>query len=344
MLGYLCRPMTDLRIVATRGAVVESVHACSVAVTDVDGRLVAASGDPGRVTFWRSAAKPFQAMPLVDGGAADAFGIGDEELALACASHSSERAHLDVAERFLRRIGCDESQLGCGPHPPIDVAVAEQAIRAATPLTPKWSNCSGKHAGMLAASRHQGWPLEGYVDPAHPLQRRVRDVVAEWSGAAPDALAHAVDGCTAPTFALPLRAMATAWARFGASSAATPARLRGAMSRHALLVAGTGRLCTDLMNAAEGTIIAKVGAEGVYCAAVPAAGLGIALKIEDGDNRASPIALLAVLGAILPAALPAAVRLLAVPSVARHAEIATLNTRGAVVGARRADGTLRFHD
>lgn len=149
--------MNAFVVESTRGKMVESIHRVSLAVTDTDGRLLAESGDPSLVTYWRSAAKPFQAMPMVEDGAADRFGLVPEELALACASHSSERIHLDVVDRFFRRIGLGEEALACGPHPPLGSAVAEMVMRTGLKLTPRWSNCSGKHTGMLAQALHHGW-------------------------------------------------------------------------------------------------------------------------------------------------------------------------------------------
>jgi L-asparaginase II len=334
--------MTDLRIEATRGDLVESVHRVSVAVVHSEGRLLASAGDASRVTYWRSAAKPFQALPLVDDGAADAFGLTPPELALACASHSSEPIHLAVAAGMLGRIGAGPGELACGPHPPLSPAVAEQVTRDGIALTPLWSNCSGKHAGMLALARHQGWPTAGYERPGHPVQRRILAEVSRWTGVSAAAIPTGTDGCAAVTFALPLAAMAAAWARFGASAEPGPARLRAAMTAHPELVAGRGRLCTELMAASRGRVLAKVGAAGIYCAALPELGLGVALKVADGDMTATAPALLAVLGAVVERAGTADRYELA--AVASHAERAILNTRGARVGAVRSAGALRFHD
>jgi L-asparaginase II len=342
-------PAGPLRIEVTRGDLVESVHAVSVAVTDQHGALVASSGDAERPTWWRSAAKPFQALPLLADGAADAFGLGDEELALACASHSSEPAHLELTDRFLAKIGCTEADLACGPHPPLGAAVAEAVMRGNVVMTPRWSNCSGKHAGMLALAKHHGWPTAGYERASHPVQRRIVEEVARWSGVPAGSVRLAVDGCTAACFALPLRAMAAAYARFAASTEPAAARLRGAMTGHPHLVAGTGRFCTELMAAWPGRLLAKIGAEGVYSAAIVHEGgaWGIALKVEDGDMRSAPIALHAVLARLaerLPSELTGARAVATVDALARWASPAILNTRGEVTGAHRAAGALTFHD
>ena len=334
--------MTDLRIEATRGDIVESVHRVSVAVVRMDGRLVAEAGDPTRITFWRSAAKPFQALPLLEDGAADALGLTSEELALACASHSSEPNHLAVADGFLRRIGATVDDLACGPHTPISPAVAERVAREGIALTPLWSNCSGKHAGMLALARHHGWPMAGYTQPRHPVQGRILAEVARWTELPAAGIPTATDGCVAVTFALTLTAMAGAWARFGSAAAPGPARLRKAMTGHPELVAGTGRLCTELMARGRGRVLAKVGAAGVYCAALPELGLGLALKVADGDSTAAEQALLAVLRALLVRA--GLDRDDDFSPIEAHVERPIANTRGTTVGAVRAAGMPRFHD
>ncbi len=327
--------MTDFRIEVRRGDLVESLHRVSVAVTDPAGRLVAEAGDPGLATFWRSAAKPFQAMPLVEDGVAAAFLLGDEELALACASHSSEAKHLHVTDHFLAKIGCLEEDLACGPHPPLGASVARQVREEGITLTPRWSNCSGKHTGMLALARHHGWSSVGYTDPGHPVQQRLLRSVSEWTGLAPDAIGLGIDGCTTVSYHLPLRAMARAWARFGTAQADAPTTLRRAMLTHPDLVAGWDRYDTDMMRALPGRILVKVGAEGVYCASLLDEGLGVALKVEDGDMRTCPLALAGVLQALLGDEYPS-------DTLTSYAEIPVANTRGAVVGMIRPAGSLRF--
>jgi L-asparaginase II len=331
--------MLALRVEGTRGELVESVHRVSAAVVDVEGRLVAAAGDPDLVTFWRSAAKPFQAMPVVADGAADRFCFGADALALACASHSSEPVHVALAGRMLDAIGCGDDALACGPHVPLSPAVAARVARGELRQTPRWSNCSGKHAAMLALCLHHGWPLAGYTAAAHPLQQRILGEVARWSGVPQEQIGLGVDGCTTACFALPLRAMALAYARFGAREEPAAARLRDAMTAHPHLVAGEGRLCTDLMAAAGGRVVAKLGADGIYSAALPGAGLGVAIKVEDGDMRAVPIALVAVLRA-LAASVPGLAPVLDAPTVARHAALPLADTRGGITGYLRARGAL----
>jgi len=331
---------TPFRVEATRGELVESVHAVSLAVTDPSGGLVASAGAPELVTFWRSAAKPFQALPMVADGAADHFGLAADAIALACASHSSEPEQVDLARRMLAAIGCTEADLACGPHAPLSSAVHEEALRAGTRPTPAWSNCSGKHSGMLALARHHGWPTAGYERAGHPAQDRILDEVSRWTGVAPELIVLGVDGCTTVCFAMPLRAMATAYARFGVSEAPAAVRVRQAMQSHPGLIGGTGRLCTDLMRETAGRIIAKIGAEGVYSAAWPELGLGLTLKVADGDMRSAQVALLGVLarlatrfGATLPLA-----------ALAGHAEPVIRNTRREPTGVLRAAGDLHYHD
>lgn len=342
---------------ALRGGVVESVHRVSLAVVDADGRLVAGAGDPELQTFIRSAAKPFQALPIVEDGAAARFGMSEEELAMICASHNSEPGQVAIVRGLLERIGGAEEDLACGPHRPLAAdftlptppgrqegqkergrgrsaasSGASRAIRGNGHLA---SNCSGKHTGMLALARHHGWPTAGYHEATHPVQRRCRESLAHWSGLAPDALAEGVDGCGVVAFALPLSRLALAYARLGASPEPAARAIVGAMMGHPELVAGQGRPCTALMAAYPGRVLAKVGAEGVYGAALPARRLGIGLKVEDGHTWAAVVALWATLGQ-LGLDPPAAER------VPQFATIPLFNTRGETVGRLEARGAITF--
>ena len=337
--------MTDsLRVEATRGGIVESVHRVSLAVVDRDGHLVASAGDPELVTFWRSAAKPFQAMPLVADGAADHYGFGPPELALACASHSSEPVHRAVAERMLARTGLSEELLACGPHPPLSPRIAQEVARSGVVMTPVWSNCSGKHIGMLAVAQFHGWPLAGYESLQHPVQQRVLREVESWTGVPADRITLGVDGCTVVSFGLPLRGMALAYARFGVSDEPAAARLRAAMAGEPLLTAGEARLETDLAQVTAGRAIAKIGADGVYCATLAQAGLGVALKVEDGDMASLGPALLAALRGLAERRSVGFNTGTWPPVLSRHAEHSILSTRGKPTGMVRAAGGLRFHD
>lgn len=317
-----------------RGALVESRHRVSAAVVDPDGKLVEAAGDPGFVTYARSAVKPLQALPLVADGVVDAYGLIDAELALCCASHGGEPWQVAAAQSILAKSGVTEAALACGPHAPLHEASAEALRVSGVSPGRIHNNCSGKHAGMLALARFHGWPLEGYQAAEHPVQQRMLAEVTDWAAVPAAGVATAVDGCGVVTFAFPLHALARAFARLAAASGAgeggPAARVVGAMRAHPEYVAGTGRLCTDLARATRGRVFAKVGAEGVYCAGVPSAGLGIALKVEDGARRAAEPALLGVLVALgfLSGAEQAA--------LARYAQPEVGNTRGEVVGVVRA--------
>jgi L-asparaginase II len=334
-----------MRVEQLRGGVVEAWHDVHVAVVDARGRVVAAAGDPELVTFWRSAAKPFQALPLVEDGVVERFGMTSEQLAIVCASHSSEPGQVALVRDLLTRIGCSERDLLCGPHPPLAEAVARDYATRGLRLTPVYSNCSGKHAGMLALARHHGWPTEFYTRPEHPVQQRCLAAVSRWTDVPAEEIRTGVDGCGVVCFGLPLRHMALAYARLAIadcglriadSTEAWPIRnpqsaIVHSMLRHPELIAGAGRPCTELMRAHPGRVIAKVGAEGVYCAALPqdAGGLGVALKVADGHGLAAALALAAVLEELGLRPRPAS--LIAHPNV---------NTRGETVGALRVNGGL----
>jgi L-asparaginase II len=313
-----------MRVDQLRGGVVEAWHEVHVAVVDSTGGLVARTGDPELVTFWRSAAKPFQALPLVADGAAERFGLTSEDLALACASHSSEPGQVARVRELLGRIGCSERDLLCGPHPPLSDRVAQDYQTRGLRLTAVYSNCSGKHAGMLALARHHGWPTEFYTRLEHPVQQRCLAEVSRWTDVPVAAIKTAVDGCGVVCYGLPLRNMAMAYARLANAEVVVEAMLR-----HPDLIAGEGRPCTDMMRAHPGRVIVKVGAEGVYCALLPQEGLGVALKVADGHAIASALAMAAVLEAVGLRPRPAS--LTARPNV---------NTRGETVGELRVKGGL----
>jgi L-asparaginase II len=284
-----------------RGEIAESFHRGSIAVVDGAGGLVARLGSTGFQTYYRSAAKPFQALPLITSGAFEAFGLSAHELATIVGSHGGEEIHLEAVASILDRVGISDEALQCGAHMPFDER-ASRALRAAGKApTVRHNNCSGKHAGMLALAKFRGEPLESYLDPEHPVQREIRAVVGLFAGVAPAEISVAIDGCSAPVFGVPLEAMARSYARLvnpadqsdpvRAGMAGATRRVVAAMTGHPEMVAGThGRLDTDLMHALPGLIISKVGAEGVQLLGVlPGnrypSGLGIAIKIEDGDIR-----------------------------------------------------------
>jgi len=277
-----------MHIESYRGSILESRHTVHVAVVDGAGRLVASAGDPEYRTFWRSAAKPFQALPLVEDGVVQQFGLMRQDLALACASHSSERGQVALVREFLQRVGCSERDLMCGPHRPLSDAVAKDYETRGMRLTAVHSNCSGKHTGMLGLAKHHGWPTEFYARVEHPVQQRCLKAVSEYTDVPAKDVGVAVDGCGVACFALPLRSMALAYTRI-------PPPILEAMVVHPELIAGEGRPCTEMMRAHPGRVVAKVGAEGVYSAFLIREALGVTLKVEDGHSFASALAIAAVL-------------------------------------------------
>jgi len=277
----------------TRGNLVESRHRGSVAVVDGDGKLVLALGDIERAVFPRSACKAMQALPLIESGAADAYGFGARELALACSSHNGEDEHVALAASMLARAGRDVDALECGAHWSLDQATLIHQARSLGKPTALHNNCSGKHAGFVCGCCHQGIDPEGYVGYDHPLQQQIRETMQSLTGTP---LGHdncGTDGCAIPSYAVPLRSLAHGFARMVTGSGLEP--LRAKASRRLLeacmaepfYVAGTGRACTKLMQAAPGRVFAKTGAEGVFCAAIPEQGIAIALKCDDGTIRAA---------------------------------------------------------
>jgi L-asparaginase II len=308
----------DAILEITRGDLVESIHYGALAIADNTGRLIASWGSPHLVTFLRSSAKPFQALPFVESGAAERYGLSAKELAVICASHSGAENHVETVVSVQSKVGIREDQLQCGVHPPYDPDAASHLAASGAQPTPNHNNCSGKHSGMLAFARFLGEPLESYLDPDHAVQRKILDVLSEMSGEDRDRIGLGIDGCSAPNFALTLGAAATAFARLADPSGLAPSRAKAcrqiteAMMSHPEMVGGVGRLDTDLMRAASGRLVSKGGAEGYQgLALLPGSirsgspALGIAIKISDGDlgKRASRLVVLAVLrqlGAIRP--------------------------------------------
>ncbi len=289
----------------TRGALVESRHRGAVAVADADGAIVFALGDAEKPVFPRSAVKALQAVPLIESDAADRYGFGDEELALACASHSGEPEHVACAERMLAKAGLGASALSCGAHWPVSQAAAFALARTGTPSA-LHNNCSGKHAGFLCVACARGVDHAGYWRPDHPVQRGVRSVLEDFTGAKLTDERRAVDGCSVPTWAIPLNDLARAFARFGTGRGLAPerakaaARLRAACTAKPWYVAGTGRFCTEIMQLFGARVFVKTGAEGVYCCALPKQGLGIAVKCDDGAARAAQAINAALIARFLP--------------------------------------------
>jgi L-asparaginase II len=298
-----------------RGGIVESSHRGALAVLDGDGAVLATLGDVDRPIFARSAVKVLQALPLVESGAAEQLGLGDEELAVACASHNGEEAHTQVVARMLGKAGLDESALECGTHwPYLDTAVRALAAQGREP-TALNNNCSGKHAGFLCLAcalhdRSGGLNLRqygrGYVAPEHPVMREVSAALQAVTGFDLSTSALGTDGCSIPTHAIPLRHLALAFARVATGKglrdgrARAAKRLRQAVANAPFMVAGTGRFDTRVMQRLGERVFCKVGAEGVYCAALPDRGLGVAIKIDDGNNaRAAEVVMAAVIEAFV---------------------------------------------
>src|SRR5215213_8310199 len=294
--------MTADLVQITRGDIVESVHRGVVVVADVAGATVAAAGDPATPSYFRSSAKPFQAVPLVESGAAERFGFTDEELAIACSSHDAKPWQQAIVAGMLAKIGLGENALRCGFAPPYDEKEAARVTLDLVPPSALQCDCSGKHTGMLATCLHLGYPIETYLEADHPLQRDILRVVAACLRVDEADIWLAPDGCSVPTFGAPLRAFAVAYATLAAPEQAAPDggrrhsdalnRLRAVMAAHPHHIAGEGELDTDIIEVTRGRIVAKLGAEGLLCMAVPERGLGIAIRAMDGSERArGPIAL-----------------------------------------------------
>jgi L-asparaginase II len=289
----------------TRGQLVESCHRGAVAVADTDGILVLAIGDVAKPVFPRSAIKALQALPLVEADAADRYGFDDEELALACASHSGEPAHIAGVARMLTSAGLDSSALRCGAHWPMSQPAAFALARTGAPSA-LHNNCSGKHAGFLCLACSMDIDHTDYWRPEHPVQREVRAVLEDFTGAVLAQEVCAIDGCSVPTWAVPLESLARGFAKFGTGHGLLPARasaaarLRQACAQKPWHVAGTGRFCTEIMQLFGTRVFVKTGAEGVYCGALPQRGLGIAIKCDDGAGRAAQAIMAALIARFLP--------------------------------------------
>ena len=280
-------------IEVTRGEMVESRHRGRFAVVDAHGKVVMSAGDPEQPIYARSAIKPLQALVLVESGAAEAFGLGDAELSLACASHNGELPHTRTVQSWLGEIGCRVSDLECAAHLPYDETTAKAMLRADQEPTAAHNNCSGKHSGFLSFCRHQGIDTRGYIEFAHPVQQRVLGVLEMMSGLDLSRAPRGIDGCGIPVIGIPLGNLALAMARFAdpwdqpEARQQACSRLRRAIRQEPFMIAGSGRFCSRVITETRGRAIVKTGAEGVFCAALPDHGLGIALKIEDGATRAA---------------------------------------------------------
>jgi L-asparaginase II len=324
----------ELDVVVTRGAVIESRHRIHAAVVDETGALLGHARDPSHVTLWRSCAKPFQVMPFLESGGFDSLGWGDDQLALACASHGGEPEHIVLAEAMLTDIGMEEGDLACGPHEPLSTRGVRMLREAGARPTRLHNNCSGKHAAMLARAHTAGWHAYGYEREEHPVQRCCLEAVAKWSGLPQSAIGRAVDGCGAVVFSLPLVNMARAYANIARAARdddEVAGRIVHAMQTRPFLVGGTDRFDSMLIEETEGAVISKIGAEGVHSACVPALGLGIAIKVEDGAQRAQFAAVIRALQHldVLPEQLS--------PRLEEFLRRPIRNTRGEVVGELRVE-------
>lgn len=287
---------TPVLVDVTRGALVESRHRGVIAVVDAQGGIRHQLGDPETQVCMRSLAKPFQALPVITSGAAQAFGLGPQELALFSGSLSGQDFQVELVTQVLARIGLKVEVLQCGSHPPLHRGSAQALSKAGLKPTALHHTCAGKHACMLVLCVHHGWPLENYLDPDHPVQRLILRTVARMVGVPPDKITVAIDGCSAPVFYVPLKNIALGYARLAAAEKDSPARkLMDAILAHPRHIAGDGRLDTEVMLAVPGRAFAKSGAEGGYALALTDGGLGVALKIEDGQARGLNPAVVTVL-------------------------------------------------
>ncbi len=278
----------------TRGDRVESLHMGTIVVADASGQVLAASGDPTTFAYFRSSAKPFQAIRVIESGAADAFGFTPAELALCCASHHATLRHQHEVATMLGKIGLSPADLKCGAPLPADEEEAARILAGVSPVSPLQCDCSGKHTGMLAVCRHLGYSTADYLDPAHRLQVEIRKIMARVLRLCESELVLATDGCSLPTFGSTIASFAAAFATLaspddsGLGHESALSRLRDAMVAHPENVAGAGNFVTDLMEVSSGRIVAKSGAEGLICLGIPEASLGIAVRVADGSFRCHP--------------------------------------------------------
>ncbi|TCP52111.1 asparaginase [Tumebacillus sp. BK434] len=327
-----------------RGGILESSHRGHIAVVDASGHLLYSYGDPHRLTFARSAMKPLQTIPVVETGTADQFVFEDADLSLCCASHSGELRHRTRAMGILERAGQGEELLQCGTHVPRDEESYKQLIRDGRELTPIYSNCSGKHSGMIATAVHMGEDPATYHLESHPVQQRILDAIADIMCYPKDEIRTAIDGCGVPVHQLPLANIAYGFARMAKPDVIEKEARRDAVKRitEAMMAApemvgGNKRYCTDLMNAFEGRLFGKAGAEAVYCIGDKATGLGIAIKIEDGSPRAT----YAVMNEVLRQLGIGTDGALQDPALSSHTDPEVLNMKGQAVGKIEAHFQLQ---
>ncbi len=286
---------TPILVEVWRGNLVESRHRCTAAIVDAEAHVVKAWGDIERPIYGRSSIKPLLAIPLVESGAADRYGLGEKELALACASHNGEPGHVDAVNAWLSKIGLSAGDLECGAHYPYHEPSLHQMLKAGTAPTRAHNNCSGKHTGFLSTAMHLGENPKGYVQYEHKVQQRLLGILEQMCGLNLGNVPRGIDGCGIPTIAIPVGHHALGMAKMAdtgnlpAARAQACARILKAMSHEPWYVAGTGRFCTDVMAVTGEKAAIKTGAEGVYMSALPELGLGICLKIEDGNGRGAEV-------------------------------------------------------
>ena len=333
-------PFAEPLVEVKRGSITESRHRGHIVVVDPDGNIIASLGAPENVTYLRSSAKPFQALPLLISGAAERFGFTDREVALACGSHNGEPIHTELAASMLRKIGLGLDALHCGAHEPYGAEAALELRTRGEQPNALHNNCSGKHAGMLATALHLGAPIDNYESPENPVQKAIADTVSQFSGVPVTDMAVGVDGCGVPVFGITIKAMALAYARLVSPPESFDKKTRDAcerivrvMSAYPELIGGTSeRLDTELMRAAPRRLVSKVGADGVYTAGIRPSeewpqGFGLALKIEDGDDKyARPTVVIESLRQL------GVLRDESLESVAKYAFFPVKNRRGDVVG------------
>jgi len=317
-----------IEVTEIRGGAPESIHGVEGVVIDAAGRILAATSRPDFPTFFRSSAKPFQMLPLVERGYADRLGLTEPQLALMAASHNGEPRHVAGARAILKACGRNESDLECGFHYPEDPETADFLHKApSVERTAIYNNCSGKHAGMIAFAVEEGWPVEGYARVEHGVQQAALGAIADVCGVDGARMPIGTDGCSAPNPGMTLIDMARGYARFAVARVdakdkreSALARIRNAMAAHPEMVAGERRFCTALMNATKGRLVTKTGAEGLQCVAVPSKGLGIVVKARDGARRAVAPALVGWLRALdlISQAEEEALSSFARPTIANH--------------------------
>lgn len=272
----------------------ESRHRIHGVAVSADGAVLGDIGDSNFQTYFRSSAKPFQALEVVRSGAFERFGLTEKELAVICSSHSGEDFHIQTVRSILKKIGLTENNLQCGFHPPINEKAREVFFREHRAPSPVYNNCSGKHSGMLAVCQLRNWPIENYMSPEHPVQREILGIISEYSGLPSSEIHLGLDGCGVPVFYLPLIKMAQAYAKFFSETEHANQKIAEAMTKHPEMIGGTNRFDTDFMQAMDGSVVSKGGSEGLECSAILKGKLtvGFAVKVEDGNERASWPALL----------------------------------------------------